>query len=355
MSKTDQQSVTKSHKPCQGACGQDCGRCEGSNLRLADAFQEDTSEVDILTRGLIGSFKSFISAGETSASDAPAAEDLGGADLQEGHASEGFDEALGRIEAAMLALASSMPGIEERLAGVEARVEEFHDVEWIDGDSVDRESVDRDAVATSLKDRLAMVERECERLASVPIERVEARVSAAERALGGLVERAEAAVRACVSEREAAERATARLEGLAEALAPWVELLELRETEDGLPKPMSTLLRAAGAELAREMAGVRGSLERFAGVLDLPAGPAAEPTRKPQDAETEPLEEKVVTPKEPDGDRSRKRGRRGNTSRAVKAKGGEAEAPRRGASDSRLSAAARLRARSRAEGRPPRR
>lgn len=359
MSRIDQQSVTDSHKPCQGACDKDCGRCEGAGLRLAGAMQEDTSEVDILTRGLLGNFKSFITTGEASASHRPQSEHPTEPDVQEEPTSEALDEALGRIEAAMAALASSVPNLEERLAGVEARVDDFCDIEWVeDGSDADPHSdagVDREAVATSLKDRLAMVERECERLASVPIERVETRVCAAERTLGGLVERAEAAVKACVSEREAAERAAERLETLAGALAPWVELLELRETEDGLPKPLSGLLKAASAELAREMAGVRGSLERFAGVLEIPASPDVCEAQPQETTEFGPKEGGIVTPQEPDEGGSRQRGRKNGKPRAVKAKGADAEAPRRGASESRLSAAARLRARSRAEGRPPRR
>ena len=360
MSRIDQQSVTDSHQQCQGACGEDCDRCEAPSLRLTEPAHEDTSEVDILTRGLLGSFKSFIATGEASASDRSHTEQPTEPRVQEEPQAAALDEALGRIEAAMAALASAVPSIEERLAGVESRVEEIGEIEWVEDEpKLDEEveanvqaGIDRDAVATSLKDRLAMVERECQRLASVPIERIETRVATAERTLGSLVERAEAAVKACMSEREAAEHATERLESLASALAPWVELLELRETEDGMPKPLAGLLKAASAELAREMAGVRGSLDRFAGVLEIPAKPDI---REAQPTELGPKEGETMTPQEPDEDDSRKRGRKNGKSRAVKAKGGDAEAPRRSASESRLTAAARLRARSRAEGRPPRR
>ncbi len=334
MTRIDQDNVMRDE--CQGACGDACVRCEPKVRGLTLAGGSD--DVDILTRGLLGNFASFIATDETSASDRAPTGGENEPENEERPRDGALDEALGRVEAAMAALVSAVPSLEERLAGVEARVEEAFEVEGGVG-------VDRDAVATSLKDRLAGIERECQRLASVPIERIETRVASAERSLGALVERAEAAVRECASQREAAERAAERLSSLAEALAPWIELLDLRESEGGLPKPMSALLRVAGTELAREMAGVRGSLERFAGVLELPE---AQPMPC---VEGLPGEGEIVAPQEPSEDNPRKN----RKPKAVRAKGSEAEAPRRGASDTRLTAAARLRARSRAEGRPPRR
>jgi hypothetical protein len=342
---------------CQGRCDEcDCQDPDQSPQGQAAELHVDGNdeEVDILTRGLLGSFARFIATGEegsegsmdeTSVSIRPPAGDHQEYQDEGRPHDEALYQALGRVEAAMGALVSAMPNLQERLADMESRVENWSGSEVASG-------VDRDGVATSLRDRLAGVERECNRLASVPIERMEARVEAAERSLGSLVERAEAAVNECASQRESAERAIERLTVLASALSPWVELLELRESEDGLPKPMSALLRVAGAELAREMSGVRGSLERFAGVLELPEiEPSPMEGGAPQDVQGLPGEGAIVAPEEPSEERPRKKPGK----KAVRAKGSEAEAPRRGASEKRLSAEAKLRARSRAEGRPPRR
>lgn len=329
---------------CEGVCGE-CDCTEPEDGEVGVAIDGDPEEVDILTRGLLGNFARFIATGEDGEAEAEAEPE----DTEPQH-DPAMDDALGRVEAAMTALVSAMPSLEERLTDMEERVEDW-------GGSEVAAGLDRDEVALGLRDRLAGVERECKRLASVPIERIEMRVASAERSLGSLVERAEAAVLECASQREAAESAVEQLSSLAGALAPWVELLELRESEGGMPKPMSTLLRVAGAELAREMAGVRGSLERFAGVLELPgAEPAAREVETPTipDVEGLPGEGDIVSPEEPSEGRPRKNGR-GKKPKAVRAKGSEAEAPRRGASEKRLSAEARLRARSRAEGRPPRR
>lgn len=329
---------------CEGVCGE-CDCAEPEDGEVGVTIDGDPEEVDILTRGLLGNFAKFIATGgDDEAEDEPE-------DTEPPH-DPAMDDALGRVERAMTALVEAMPSLEERLSDMEDRVEDW-------GGSEVAAGLDRDEVALGLRDRLAGVERECKRLASVPIERIEMRVASAERSLGSLVERAEAAVLECASQREAAESAVEQLSSLAGALAPWVELLELRESEGGLPKPMSTLLRVAGAELAREMAGVRGSLERFAGVLELPgAEPAAQEVETPTipDVEGLPGEGDIVAPEEPSERRPRKNGRgRNGKSKAVRAKGSEAEAPRRGASEKRLSAEARLRARTRAEGRPPRR
>lgn len=325
------------------------------------------SEVDALTRGLLGSFTGFIQRGaartaETSAANHQPSAHPAGSPREERPEGAALDEALGRVEAAMAALVRAVPTLEERLTGVEARVQS-HTCDGVP------EGVDRDAVADGLKDRLASVERECRRLASVPIERIETRVATAERSLGSLVERAEAVLGECEAQRRAAEEATERLATLATALEPWAELLDLRESENGMPRPMAALLRIAGAELSREMAGVRGSLERFAGVLDLTpaADNPAESTENTGDGSTReagagtsavaaPMEGETVAPEQPGEDGSPRRNRRKNGKpRAVRAKGGQAETPRRGASERKLSAEARLRARSRAEGRPPRR
>ncbi len=317
-------------------------------------------EVDALTRGLLGSFSRFIESGEDQPTDDEASNATAKSSASDHHSAssagspreerpEGaaLDEALGRVESAMAALVSAVPSLEERLACVETTIGA--------GDGVP-EGIDRDAVAGRLKDQLAQVDRECKRLASVPIERLEARVASAERSLGGLIERAEAVLGACEQERHAAEGVADRLTELATALEPWTELLDLRESEDGMPRPLAALLRIAGAELSREMAGVRGSLERFAGVLDLTGAELETEQTADADAGDGAQEGDTVAPQEPGEDDSRKRSRRKNgKSRAVRAKGAEAEAPRRGASERRLSAEARLRARSRAEGRPPRR
>ncbi len=354
---------------CEGRCDEcDCQQPEERPEVHAPEEQAagltnggEPDGADILTRGLLGSFARFIATGEdteedtderlaeTSVSIRPPLGDHKEHENEERPTDPALDEALGRVEAAMGALVSAMPSLDERLSDMEARVERWGSSEVADG-------VDRDEVAVGLRDRLASVERECNRLASVPIERMETRVAAAERSLGMLVERAETALVQCASEREAAEQAIERLTVLAEALTPWVELLELRESEDGLPKPMSALLRTAGAELAREMAGVRGSLERFAGVLELPEVESAPVEGEPtQDVQGLPGKGAIVAPEEPSERRPRKRSDKNGKSKAVRAKGSEAEAPRRGASDRRLSAEAKLRARSRAEGRPPRR
>lgn len=330
---------------CEGVCGE-CDCTEPEDGEVGVAIDGDPEEVDILTRGLLGNFARFIATGEDGEAEAVDDEP----ECTETQPDPAIDDALGRVEQAMTALVSAMPSLEERLTDMEERVEDW-------GGSEVAAGLDRDEVALGLRDRLAGVERECKRLASVPIERIEMRVASAERSLGSLVERAEAAVQECASQREAAESAVEQLSSLAGALAPWVELLELRESEGGMPKPMSTLLRVAGAELAREMAGVRGSLERFAGVLELPgAEPAAREVETPTipDVEGLPGEGDIVSPEEPSEGRPRKNGR-GKKPKAVRAKGSEAETPRRGASEKRLSAEARLRARSRAEGRPPRR
>lgn len=325
---------------CEGRCDE-CDCSEPEDAGVGATIDGDSEEVDILTRGLLGNFAKFIATGEESE---PEDEPEG----TEPRPDPAMDDALGRVEQAMTALATAMPSLEERLTDMEERVEDW-------GGSEVAAGVDRDEVALGLRDRLAGVERECKRLASVPIERMEARVASAERSLGSLVERAEEAVRECASQREAAEAAVEQLSTLATALAPWVELLELRESEGGMPKPMSALLRVAGAELAREMSGVRGSLERFAGVLELPeVEPESLETAPTQDVQGLPGEGGVVAPEEPSEGRPRKNGR-GKKPKAVRAKGSDAEAPRRGASDKRLSAESRLRARSRAEGRPPRR
>jgi|GEM_PF-5808257 len=319
---------------CEGRCDE----CDCSEPEDSVTIDGGSEEVDILTRGLLGSFARFIATGEED--DEPQA--------TEPEPDPALDEALGRVERAMTALVAAMPSMEERLSDMEARVEDWGGSEIADG-------IDRDEVALGLRDRLAGVERECRRLASVPIERMETRVASAERSLGSLVERAEAAVQECANQREAAEAAVEQLSSLATALAPWVELLELRECEGGMPKPMSALLRTAGAELAREMAGVRGSLERFASVLELPEVESASLEAAPtQGVQNFPGEGDIVAPEEPSERRPQKNGR-GKKPKAVRAKGSDAEAPRRGASDRRLSAESRLRARSRAEGRPPRR
>lgn len=327
-----------------------CGGCEPKDAPVRLSIAGEPSEADALTRGLLGSFARFIENGSDSPAHSGTGElsvaDQGLPDDQHEHECaerpEGaaLDEALGRVEAAMAALISAVPTLEERIAALEAPALPA--------------GVDRDGVAAGLKDRLAGVERECQRLASVPIERVEARVASAERSLGSLVERAEAAVAQCAQQREACERVAERLEALAGALDPWRELLDLRETEGGLPKPMSSLLRVAGAELAREMLQVRGSLDRFAGVLEIP-GEQESPKEEPGTCvEHAPGKGDVVAPVDPSEERPRKGGK-GKKGRAVRATGADAEAPRRSASDTRLTAAARLRARSRAEGRPPRR
>lgn len=326
---------------CEGRCDE-CACSEHDNGVVDATIDGEAEEVDMLTRGLLGSFARFIATGEDKDEESQAAYAEPEPDPE---ANTELGDALGRVERAMTALVEAMPSLEERLSDMEARVEDWGGSEVADG-------IDREEVALGLRDRLAGVERECKRLASVPIERMEARVAAAERSLGALVERAEAAVVECAAQREAAEAAVEQLSTLAAALAPWVELLELRECEGGMPKPMSALLRVAGAELAREMAGVRGSLERFAGVLELPeVEPSPMEGGAPQDVQGLPGEGAIVAPEEPSEERPRKRPGK----KAVRAKGSEAEAPRRGASDRRLSSEAKLRARSRAEGRPPRR
>ncbi|MEQ8844517.1 MAG: hypothetical protein RIB58_06655 [Phycisphaerales bacterium] len=347
---------------CGGACGERCTRCQGASSHDTEHDTEHREDdVDVLTRGLLGSFTRFIAQGDDEdvceevedAEPTPAAtrpESIDAIPTQ----SQDMDDALGRIEQAMAALATAMPGLEDRLASLEERVEDGYEIEWVEDDT--SENHDRDAVASSLKDRLAGVQRECDRLASVPIERIETRVAAAERTLGALVERAEAVGRSIAQEREAAERAAERLEALASSLAPWVELLELRESEDGMPRPLAALLRTAGASLAREMSATRESLERFAGVLELPQTQAPQPGQPAEPMTIKPTEEEVVAPNTPDDEDKKGRGRRAKGKRsAVRAKGADAESPRRGASQSRLTAAAKLRARSRAEGRPPRR
>ncbi|MEQ8318425.1 MAG: hypothetical protein RIE77_04450 [Phycisphaerales bacterium] len=360
----------------EDACGDTCEGCSCEEDAIAGrvgvTVEGEPDEVDALTRGLLGSFSRFIETGddedendghdethvdvdeaeptaESSAADHQSAEPAG---LPREERPEGaaLDEALGRVESAMAALVSAVPSLEERLTGVEAQVQAGVGI----GDGVP-EGVDRNAVAGRLKDRLADVDRECKRLASVPIERIEARVASAERSLGRLIERAETVLGACEAQREAAEGVADRLTELAAALEPWTELLDLRENEDGMPKPLAALLRIAGAELSREMAGVRGSLEQFAGVLDLSGTePEIEQIEATNGGGVQ--EGDIVAPQGPGEDGSRKRSRRKNgKSRAVRVKGADAETPRRGASDRRLSAEARLRARSRAEGRPPRR
>ncbi len=374
MSSIDEHTTIED--PCDGAC-EGC-RCEDEAIagRVGVTVEGESEEVDVLTRGLLSSFSRFIATGEdqledeldidaietscestaeSSAADHPTAVPAG---LPREERPEGaaLDEALGRVESAMAALVSAVPSLEERLTGVEAQVQA-----GVDGGDGVPEGIDRDAVAGKLKDQLASVDRECKRLASVPIERIEARVASAERSLGRLIERAETVLGACEAEREAAEGVADRLTQLATALEPWTELLDLRESEEGMPKPLAALLRIAGAELSREMAGVRGSLQQFAGVLDLTR--TEPPTPQTQGDETADAElgdgvqeGETVAPQQPGEDDSRKRSRRkSGKKRAVRAKGAEAETPRRGASERRLSAEARLRARSRAEGRPPRR
>lgn len=363
MTRIDELSQTED--ACRGACGRDCGAC-GRALRLTaeatdqadadetDALDPEGEEVDVLTRGLLGSFARFIAEGDHEhETESELVETLDEAPEPSGDASStapssaDMDDALDRIEQALEMLAAAMPSLEERLSGVERRIDEGASGQGLDAD--------QEPVARGLKDRLASVQRECDRLASVPIERVEARVSSAERTLGSLIERAESTATALVAEREATEHAAERLSTLVEALAPWRELLELRDTEDGLPKPIGGLIRMASGQLGREMAAVRGNLDQLARVLELPESERHHPLC-PDEACTEDSEEDVVTPQRPDGDDQRKPRRRKNgKSRAIKAKGADAESPRRSASDSRLSAAARLRARSRAEGRPPRR
>lgn len=337
---------------CNDRCGGDCGRCGG-------ALEPREEGSDLLTRGLLDRFSTFIARGEPQADgdrdEAPA----------DGVETSAMDEALARMESALGSLAAVVPDLALRLSSVEARVEEVESIEWIEADDAEAASpkasdsdpdADPDAVADSLKDRLEAVRRECDRLASVPIERVEARVNVAERTLGSLVERAEAAARACEAERRAAEGVCDRLESLATALTPWVELLELRETVDGLPKPMAAMLRLAGDALVREVSSVRGCMDRVAGVLGLPestdgALPVALPTVSP--APDVSQVEGPMDPMEPEG-RGNERPK-GRPARAVRAKGADAETPRRTATQKRLAAEAQLRARTRAEGRPPRR
>lgn len=366
MSSIDQH--TDIEDQCDGACER-C-RCEEEAIagRVGVTVEGESDDVDVLTRGLLSSFSQFIATGEDDEledeSDGDATEPTAESSAADHHSAEpvglpreerpegaALEEALGRVESAMSALVSAVPSLEERLTGVEAQVLAGVGI----GDGVP-EGIDRDAVAEKLRDQLAGVDRECKRLASVPIERIEARVASAERSLGRLIERAEAVLGACEAEREAAEGLADRLTELATALEPWTELLDLRESQDGMPKPMAALLRIAGAELSREMAGVRGSIERFAGVLDLTGAEVETEETADPDAGEGVQEGDIVAPQGPGEDGSRKRGRRKNgKSRAVRVKGADAETPRRGASDRRLSAEARLRARSRAEGRPPRR
>jgi hypothetical protein len=350
---------------CEGACG----GCEPKPVTLSIAGASSTTEsdaggqADALTRGLLGSFARFIETGaepdresvdgtgESSVARRGLPNDQNGHGCAERPEGAALDEALGRVEAAMAALVSAVPTLEGRITALESS--------GVAGGPP--AGIDRDGVALGLKDRLAGVERECQRLASVPIERIETRVASAERSLGALVERAETAVARCAEQHEACERVAERLEALAGALDPWRELLDLRETEGGMPRPMSALLRVAGAELAREMLQMRGSLDRFAGVLEIPGvRPADEPDVNADSCqgpgpsvERAPGKGDVVAPHEPSEEGPRQRGK--GKPKAVRAKGGDAEAPRRGASEARLSAAARLRARSRAEGRPPRR
>lgn len=371
MSSIDEHTAIEDQ--CDGAC-EGCP-CEDEAIagRVGVAVEGESEEVDVLTRGLLSSFSRFIATGEDneledeldgqtieSTAESSAADHRSalpaGLPREERPEGAALDEALGRVESAMAALVSAVPSLEERLTGVEAQVQA-----GIDASDGVPEGIDRDAVAGKLRDQLAGVDRECKRLASVPIERIEARVASAERSLGRLIERAETVLGACEAEREAAEGVADRLTELATALEPWTELLDLRESEDGMPKPLAALLRIAGAELSREMAGVRGSLQQFAGVLDLtrtePRTPQTEGDETTDADSGDGVQEgDTVAPQQPGEDDSRKRSRRKNgAKRAVRAKGAEAETPRRGASERRLSAEARLRARSRAEGRPPRR
>lgn len=333
---------------CARGCGRDCEHCRGE-------VEPGPDEGDLLTRGLLDSFSSFIATGGPQRHDGDDDQEFPG--VTDTPQASAMDMALGRMEAALGALASAMPELASRLSSVEARVDEVESVEWVQADPQETDvlDADRDALAGSLKDKLSTIRRECDRLSDGPIERVEARVDAAERTLGALVERAEAAARACEAERRAAEGACDRLESLATALSPWVELLELRQTEDGLPKPMAALLRLAGQAMAHELSSVRGSMDRVAAVLGAtepeaaPAGEAAGVLAAPDTAQVE----RPMDPSEPDGHKPERR--KGRPARAVRAKGADAETPRRTASQKRLAAEARLRARTRAEGRPPRR
>ncbi len=387
---------------CTGGCGGECDACQGHHgLSLArDVDDEpldldinadetgDAEEMDALTRGLLGSFARFIADDdeaevenrderetEASVEVEIAQEPIADHDLDEQGlfglmpkttAAESEDDpdsidgALDRVEQAMAALASTIPTLEHRLCTVEERVDEACDVEWVDGGSTIEDASDRDTVAMSLKDRLASIEQECNRLASVPIERVEARVATAENTLGALIEHAESAAATFAEERASAERAAGQLAELVEALAPWVELLELRDTEDGLPKPLQGLIKIAGTQLGREIASVRENLERLSSVLEIPETTAAERVAEAdittQEIATPAVEEEFVRPESPgENGEGKPRRRKNDKRRGVKARSAEAESPRRAAGQSRLSAAARLRARSRAEGRPPRR
>jgi len=374
---------TQIEDACTGGCGGECGACS-SELRLAADDLEaqatpqeqtmldpdgDGDDMDVLTRGLLGSFARFIADGDDDEGEEHETEEVDSLDQAPevldqdpaasldsdsaiDHAS--MDDAMNRVELALHALAGAMPSLEERLTDVEQRVDAGLEAERVEAGETEVRP-DREDVATSLKDRLESVQRECDRLASVPIERVEARVEIAERTLGTLIERAESVAQTVAREREAAEHAADQLRGLIEALTPWSELLDLRETENGLPKPLSGLIRMAGGQLGREMASVRCNLDELARTLDLPDSRTDEPATSDV-ARIEELEEQVVAPQSPDEDGKRKPRRRKNgKARAVKAKGADAESPRRSASENRLTAAARLRARSRAEGRPPRR
>ena len=333
---------------CARGCGGDCGRCRGE-------VEPGPDEADLLTRGLLDSFSSFIATGEPKRHDGDD-EPQDQVSFENPQASA-MDMALGRMEAALDALASAMPELASRLSSVEARVDEVESIEWVEPEvSLDAAgAIDRVAVADSLKDRLNAVRRECDRLSNVPSERIETRVAAAEESLGSLVERAEAAARVCQAERRAAESVCERLETLASALTPWVELLEFRETEDGLPRPMAALLRLAGEALVREVSCVRVNMDRVAGVLGL-AQAACPPA---SDMGTEILSPDVVQVEGPmefhESDADQPERKRGRPARAVRSKGADAETPRRASSQKRLAAEARLRARTRVEGRPPRR
>ncbi len=321
--------------PCTGSCGGGCHACR-SESDMADSDVDpgetpaESDSMDALTRGLLGNFSRFIADSDdeqvTGSEEAlPERErfqpGLFGpmpveyTDHREEHDLEAdlglipitnddprsMDDAMDRVEQAMEALASAIPTLEHRLSSVEDRVDESHEIEWVHDSPAIDEDEDREAVATSLKDRLASIEQECNRLASVPIERVEAQVENAERSLGALIERAEAAATAFAEERAAAEHAASHLAQLVDALAPWAELLELRETQAGLPKPLRGLIELAGTQLGHEMASVRENLERLSGVLEIPAAADKQVAPKAAIATLDvELEEEPVQPADPE-------------------------------------------------------
>jgi len=202
-------------------------------------------------------------------------------------ADEAILDATTRIESAIATLAHAVPDIDRRLASLERA-----------GDERPKATrADPDAVAGDLKGRLARVARECDRLADAPIERLEARVEAAEARLTDAIERAERATEAAAERERAAAAQLADLRSLADALAPWGELLTLCERVDGLPRPMAHLLSAASESLGGSMDALAGRLDQLRRSLDAVAEPVPAPARSASGGKAAPAAAAARTPK----------------------------------------------------------